>query len=123
MSLLTKKGKDKKEGKKFRIIVDHGELYLECVDPFEEVFEVSKDLIRDLELTDILDPYMFDNHRDIVNALFEVYFDIGEAYLREFYDEKQVNRIKDEARDKVERQYGLGKYDDTDPGSTAPASS
>lgn len=56
-----------------------------------------------MELTDILDPYMFDNHRDIVNALFEVYYDIGEAYLREFYDQKQVNKIKDEARDKVEK--------------------
>ena len=103
--------------------MDHGELYLECIDPFEEVFEVSKDLIKDLELTDILDPYLFDNHRDIVNALFEVYFDIGEAYLQEFYDEKQVNRIKDEAKDRVEKQYGLGKYDDAEPGSTAPTSS
>ena len=64
---------------------------------------MSKDVIRDLELTDILDPYMFDNHRDIVNALFEVYYDIGEAYLKEFYDEKQVNKIKDEAKDKVEK--------------------
>lgn len=119
LSLLTKKGKDQRLGKKFKIIVDHGELYLECIDPFEEVFEVNKDLIKDLELTDILDPYLFDNHRDIVNALFEVYYDIGEAYLQEFYDEKQVNKIKNEARDRVEKQYGIGKYDDKEPTSAA----
>ena len=100
---MTKKKKGDREGKKFKIIVDHGELYLECIDPFEDVFEVSRDLIKDLELTDILDPYIFDNHRDIVNALFEVYFDIGEAYLQEFYDEKQVNKIKEDAKDRVEK--------------------
>ena len=55
---------------------------------------------------------MFENHRDIINAMFEVYFDIGEAYLKEYYDEKEVNKIKDEAKDRVERQYGIGKYDE-----------
>jgi hypothetical protein len=69
-------------GKKFKIVVDHGELFLECIDTFEEIFEVKKDLVEKLELTNILDPYMFDNHRDIVNAMFEVYFDVGENYLK-----------------------------------------
>jgi len=56
-------------------------MYLECIDSFEDIFEISKELIEGLELTDILDPYLFENHRDIVNALFEVYYDIGEVYM------------------------------------------
>ena len=55
---------------------------------------------------------MFENHRDIINAIFEVYYEMGEVYLKEFYNEKEVNKIKDEAKDRVEKQYGIGKYDD-----------
>ena len=72
------------DGKKFKIIVDHGELYLECIDPFEEIFEVNRSLVENVELTNILDPYMFENHRDIINALFEVYYEIGDKYLEKF---------------------------------------
>lgn len=70
-------GEDKVQGKRFKVIVDHGELYLECIDTFEEIFEIDKKLVEDIELTNILDPYLFSNHRDIINALFEVYYDIG----------------------------------------------
>ena len=70
------------------------ELYLECVDTFEEIFEIDKKLVEDIELTNILDPYLFSNHRDIINALFEVYYDIGQMYLDEVYDPKQANQIK-----------------------------
>ena len=106
--------KDKKNevvdsGKKFKIVVEHGELFLECIDTFEEIFEVKKDLVEKLELTNILDPYMFDNHRDIVNAMFETYFDIGENYLKKFYNEKESSLIKTEARERVERKYGIGQ--------------
>ena len=59
------------------MIVEDGELFLQCVDPFEEIFEISRKSIEDLELTELLDPYMFDNHRDIINALFEVYYSIS----------------------------------------------
>lgn len=34
-----------------------------------------------MELTEILDPYLFDNHKDITNALFEVYTDLGTQYV------------------------------------------
>ena len=71
ISLLKK---DKANGKEFKIMVEHGELYLSCIDSFEEIFEVKRDLVEKVELTNVLDPYMFDNHRDIVNAMFEVYF-------------------------------------------------
>ena len=64
-----------------------GNLYLECIDSFEEIFELKKDMVDDIELTNLLDPYMFTNHRDIVNALFEVYYDIGELYLKELFDQ------------------------------------
>ena len=43
---------------------------MQCIDPFEEIFEVSRDMVEGLELTQILDPYLFDNHQDITNALF-----------------------------------------------------
>lgn len=90
-----KDGKTESNGKRFRIVVEHGELYLECIDKFEDIFEISQDLInpkdrakdQKVELTDVLDPYLFENHRDIVNALFEVYFDVSEDYLKRFYDE------------------------------------
>jgi len=35
-------------------------------------------LLEELELTEVLDPYMFENHRDIIDALFEVYYDLSE---------------------------------------------
>ena len=38
-----------------------------------------------MELTDILDPYMFDNHRYIVDALYKVYEDLGDQYVKEKY--------------------------------------
>jgi hypothetical protein len=50
------------------------------LDSFEEIFEVSKDLVKNMELTDILDPYLFDSHKEIINALFEVYYDLGTEY-------------------------------------------
>lgn len=65
------------ENKKFTVIVEGGQLYLQTIDPFEEVFEVSKSAVEGLELTQILDPMLFDNHKDIVNALFEVYYDLS----------------------------------------------
>ena len=104
-------------GKRFKIVVEHGELYLECIDKFEDIFEISQDLInpkdrkdQKVELTDVLDPYLFENHRDIVNALFEVYFDVSEIYLKRFYDEHASQRIRSEARERVERRYQIGKY-------------
>ena len=81
-----KKQDDVENGKEFKIIVEHGELYLECVDSFEEVFEISKKMINSekTELTSILDPYLFQNHRDIINGMFEVYYQLGETYIKEF---------------------------------------
>ena len=46
--------------------------------------------MQHLELTDILDPYLFDNHRDIINALFVVYHDLSDSYLEEFYDKPKL---------------------------------
>ena len=65
------------DGKRFKVIVEHGELYIECIDSFEEIFEVNRELLEKVEITNILDPYMFQNHKEIANALFEVYFEIG----------------------------------------------
>jgi hypothetical protein len=33
--------------------------------------------VKDVELTDILEPYLFENHKDIANSLYEVYRDLG----------------------------------------------
>lgn len=110
ISLLKK---EKAAGKEFQIIVEHGELYLNCIDSFEEIFEVKRDLVEKVELTNVLDPYMFDNHRDIVNAMFEVYYEIGQQYLDKFYDPQEGNKIKLEAQERVEKKYGIGKYNPT----------
>ena len=53
---------------------------------------------------------MFDNHRDIVNAMFEVYYEIGEDYLKKYYDPLEGTKIKIEAQERVEKKYGIGKY-------------
>lgn len=66
---------------KFKIIVEDGELFLQCIDPFEQIFEISRQSIENLELTELLDPFMFESHKDIVNALFEVYYSLSEDYL------------------------------------------
>ena len=63
-----------------------------------------------IELTDLLDPYLFTNHRDVVNALFEVYYDIGELYLEKLYDPLQSNEIKSQAKQNIERKLKLGTY-------------
>lgn len=65
-----------------------------------------------MELTDILDPYLFDNHKDIINALFEVFYDLGNEYCEKFYFENK--NIDDEARKKVRRKYGLDESGATD---------
>lgn len=79
-----------------------------CIDPFEEVFEVSQKQVEGLELTDILDPIMFENHRDIVNALFEVYYDLSQQYLKTHGDDKK-NTLYEDAQDKLRLRYGLEK--------------
>jgi hypothetical protein len=36
---------------------------------------------------------LFESHRDIVNALFEVYYEIGDIYVQDFYDKKKGNNL------------------------------
>jgi hypothetical protein len=86
--LLTHKGvfePQKQQGPRFKIIVEEGEVFFQCVDSFEEVFQVSKEMVSHMEITDLLDPYLFDNHKDIINALFLVYYELSTAYVDEFY--------------------------------------
>ena len=69
-------------GKKFKLIVDDGQIYLKCIDKFEDIFEVSRDVVgKNIELTDLLEPSIFDSHKEVVNALFEVYYDLGTQYV------------------------------------------
>jgi hypothetical protein len=108
--MIMNKENKKKEGKKFRVIVEHGELYLECIDSFEEIFEISQEYVsaadKRVELTDILDPYLFENHRDIVNALFEVYYDVSEDYLK-LHDKESSKAINNAAKESVSKRFGL----------------
>ena len=81
-------------GKIFRLIVDDGQVFLQCIDKFEDIFEVSRDIIgKQLELTDLLEPSMFESHKDIVNALFEVYHDLGTLYVQKHYFAKMSSKI------------------------------
>ena len=67
---------------------------MECVDTFEEIFELNQKLTEGIDLTELLDPYLFTNHRDIVNALFEVYYDISELYMEKLHDPQTKYKIK-----------------------------
>lgn len=56
-------------------------MFLKCIDSFEDIFEVSREIVgKELELTDLLAPSMFDSHKDVVNALYEVYHELGTQY-------------------------------------------
>ena len=37
-------------------MVEDGELNLQCIDPFEEIFEIKKEAVDKLSITEILDP-------------------------------------------------------------------
>lgn len=77
------------------------------MDAFEDIFEVSKDLVssQKLELTDVLEPNLFESHKQVVNALFEVYYDLGTEYVKTQYFAK--NKIKEDAARRVRERYGL----------------
>ena len=95
------------------MIVEDGELYLVCIDSFEDIFEISRKSIENLELTELLDPFMFDSHRDIINALFEVYYSLSQDYLEVFYHDKireensHSSSLADRAVLKLKQQYKL----------------
>ena len=71
--------------------MDQGRVYLKCIDSFEDIFEVSRDIVgKNIELTDLLEPSLFETHKQIVNALFEVYYDLGTEYCQKQYFKKNV---------------------------------
>ena len=93
-------------GKRFKLIVDQAQIYIQCIDPFEDIFEVSREIVgKNIELTDLLEPTMFDSHKEVVNALYEVYHDLGTLYCQRQYFAS--TKVQDEARKKVMEQYGL----------------
>mmetsp|Transcript_2610 Transcript_2610/g.4373 ORF Transcript_2610/g.4373 Transcript_2610/m.4373 type:complete len:117 (-) Transcript_2610:75-425(-) len=69
-------------------------------------------MIEDLELTDVLNPTLFDSHQAVINALYEVYFEMGERYLEKLYDPASSSKIQALAQDNVEKKYGIGRYSD-----------
>lgn len=79
---------------------------MQTIDSFEEVFEVSRSMVEGLELTEILDPILFDNHKDITNALFEVYYDLSMSYL-ELHGQNIPKTLSEQARDKIAKKYEL----------------
>ena len=101
LSLMKSKGAaagGERAGARFRVVVNQGSLFLECIDPFEELFEVNKSFVEGVDLMDVLDPYIFDNHRDIINALFEVYYDVGNMFILHKGEERHRLQIKNLAR-------------------------
>lgn len=62
-------------------------------------------MVAGLELTEILDPYLFDNHKDITNSLFEVYYDLSLEYLKT--KGTKVVTLKDRAEQKLKVKYDL----------------
>jgi hypothetical protein len=104
----TSKVEEKKNevvGKRFKVIVEGGQIYVQCIDSFEDVFEISKDVVEGLELTQILDPYLFENHRDIINALFEVYYELSNQYIQT--KAEKVPTLYERAQEKLRLKFGL----------------
>ena len=50
---------------------------------------------------------MFESHKEVVNALFDVYHDLGTLYCERQYFEKNSTKIQEEAKKKVMEKYGL----------------
>ena len=120
---VASKEEEAKKLLKFRVIVEDGELYLQCIDPFEEIFQISRSSIENLELMELLDPFLFENHRDIINALFEVYHGLCQDYLRVFYEEKiaakRSSSLADRAVAKLKQKYNLSDEGDGAPNNNA----
>lgn len=96
---------------RYKIIVQEGQIYLKCIDPFEDILQLSKETVKGMELTDILEPNMFDNHKEIVDALFEVFFDLGTQYCEQQYYSR--NEIREQAEKKVRQKYKLDEISDS----------
>ena len=73
-----------------------------------------------MELTELLDPFMFDSHRDIINALFEVYYSLSQEYLKCGAEEFKNTSLADQATQKLKQQYNLDE--DSDLKDTAKTS-
>jgi hypothetical protein len=54
----------------------------------------------------MLEPFLFDSHRDVTNALFEVYYDLSNQYVAKCYDPKK-KPISKQAEEKVVSKHGL----------------
>lgn len=54
---------------------------------------------------------MFESHRDIINALFEVYYSLSQDYLKVFLYDKQKDlessSLQDRATQKLRQKYNL----------------
>ncbi|CDW71687.1 UNKNOWN [Stylonychia lemnae] len=90
---------------RFKIIVQDGKIYLSCIDKFEDIFEISREIVSEMELTDILDPGMFENHKDITNALFDVYLDLGKDYIKTKFQPR--NEMQRKALERIQNKYGV----------------
>lgn len=67
---------------------------MKCIDKFEDIFEVSREIVgKEIELTELLEPGMFENHKEVVNALFEVYYELGTMYCQKRYFAENSKKI------------------------------
>lgn len=66
---------------RFKIVVQEGKVFVKCIDSFEDVFQVSKQLLKDAELIEILTPNTFDSHKEVLDAFFDVYKIVVKDYV------------------------------------------
>ena len=52
---------------------------------------------------------MFDSHKEILNALFEVYYDLATMYVKKDYF--QIIDLQEKAKLKVRQKYGLDEIE------------
>jgi hypothetical protein len=48
---MKMKEREEVVGKRYTVIVEGGQIYLQCIDTFEEVFGISRESVQGVELT------------------------------------------------------------------------
>jgi len=53
------------KGNKYQVAIEDSELFINCIDDFENIFEFKKDVLLDNNLMDVLSPEDFASHKKI----------------------------------------------------------
>ena len=93
-------------GKRFDFVLRQDGVFVKCVDPFEEVFGLSTEILGEADFMDVLEPKTIPVHKEIVDKMVDVYFDLSQEYGLTYAKPKEVRRA---AVASVMQKYGMRK--------------